>query len=192
MTDHRDWRGTIRKLCTSETGEFRDHLLRLGKTGQRSRFAHSVSDKFVADYAERMLDHCSIVFAYIEHGDVRATAELRMLEDHWGEDAEAAFTVEAAYEDNGIGSELMGYVIRSARNRGIKRLHMCCLAENRKMQAIARKYEAELQFEAGDVVGEIQPEQSNNISVVSEAADDRIGFIHANLDLASKPAVRLA
>ena len=94
--------------------------------------------------------------------------------------------MEKAYQDQGIGSELMGRVIRAARNRGLQLLYMSCLAENSKMQAIARKYEAELRFEYGEVVGEIVPDTANYFSILAEAMDDRVGFMLAVLDLQSR------
>ena len=150
--------GTVRKLWPTEAERFRDHLLRLDKETRRLRFAHFVSDAFIEDYAGRMADFGSVVYGYILEGRVRAAAELRRLGDVWGEEAEAAFSVERSYQDQGIGTELMGRVVRAARNRGIRRLYMSCLAENAKMQAIARKHEADLRFEYGEVIGEILPD----------------------------------
>lgn len=178
--------GTIRKLWPSETDRFRDHLLRLDKQSRRLRFAHGVADAFIEDYANRMADMGSLVFGFVVDGEVRAAAELRKLGDTWGREAEAAFSVEMAYQDQGIGSELMGRVIRAARNRGLQLLYMSCLAENSKMQAIARKYEAELRFEYGEVVGEIVPDTANYFSILAEAMDDRVGFMLAVLDLQSR------
>ena len=152
------WGGTIRKLWPSETDRFRDHMLRLDNDSRRLRFAHAVSDTFVKEYASRVFDLDSVVFACLEDGEVIASAELRKLSDRWGQDAEAAFSVERPYQHRGLGTLLMGRVIRSARNRGVRHLYMSCLAENTKMQAIARKYEASLHFEYGEVVGEILPE----------------------------------
>jgi GNAT superfamily N-acetyltransferase len=100
--------------------------------------------------------------------------------------AEAAFSVEKPYQDLGIGSELMGRVIRAARNRGIPRLYMSCLAENSKMQAIARKYDADLRFEYGEVIGEILPGSPNYFSIFAEAVEDRVGFMMAVLDLQNR------
>ena len=117
MSEHRVWGGSIRKLWPSEIEKFRDHLLRLDKDSRRLRFAHGVSDTFIEDYASRMCDMGSIVYGYIEDGEVRACAELRKLGDVWGEEAEAAFSVERAFQDKGLGTELMGRVIRAARNR---------------------------------------------------------------------------
>jgi RimJ/RimL family protein N-acetyltransferase len=181
--DIRSSGGNIRKLWPTETEKFRDHLLRLDKEARRMRFAHSVSDSFIEDYAARMADMGSVVYGYIEDGEVRAAAELRKLGDTWGTEAEAAFSVEKAYQDKGVGSELMGRVIRAARNRGLQRLYMSCLAENTKMQAIARKHEADLRFEYGEVVGEIVPESPNYFSILAEAVEDRVGFMMAVLDL---------
>jgi RimJ/RimL family protein N-acetyltransferase len=186
MTDPQLREGTIRKLWPSETEKFRDHLLRLNKESRRMRFAHAVSDHFIADYARRMHEMGSLVFGYVVDGEVRAVAELRKLGETWAPEAEAAFSVEEAYQDQGIGSDLMGRVIRSARNRGVQRLYMSCLAENRKMQAIAKRHEADLRFEYGEVIGEIVPETTNYFSIMTEAMEDRVGFMMAVLDLQNR------
>jgi RimJ/RimL family protein N-acetyltransferase len=178
--------GSIRKLWPTEADKFREHLLRLDKSSRRLRFAHSVSDAFIEDYASRMAEFGSVVFGYLAQGHVRAAAELRRLGDAWGEEAEAAFSVERAYQDQGIGTELMGRIVRTARNRGIRRLYMSCLAENARMQAIARKHEADLRFEYGEVIGEILPETPNYFSILAEAAEDRVGFMIAVLELQSR------
>jgi RimJ/RimL family protein N-acetyltransferase len=188
MTLNIKLRGNVRKLWPTETDAFRDHLLRLDKDSRRMRFAHAVSDTFIEDYASRMHDFGSIVFGYAEDGQVRAAAELRKLGDHWGTEAEAAFSVEKDFQDHGLGTELMGRVIRSARNRGIHRLYMSCLAENSKMQAIARKHEADLKFEYGEVIGEILPESSNYFSMLTEAVEDRVGYMMAVFDLQKRLA----
>lgn len=183
MTEHARATGTIRKLWPQEQTLFRDHLLRLDKASRAMRFAHGVSDSFIEDYARQMSDAGSTVFAYIEDGEVRAAAELKKLGDTWGREAEAAFSVETAYQEQGIGSDLMGRVIRAARNRGVGLLYMSCLSSNGKMQAIARKYEADLRFELGEVIGEIVPQEPNYFSLLAEAVDDRVGFMMAVLDL---------
>ena len=175
--------GTIRKLWPTETAKFRDHLLRLDRKSRRMRFAHGVSDRFVEEYAARMTDMGGIVYGYFEGEDVRAVAELKKLGDTWGREAEAAFSVEQAQQEHGIGTLLMGRVIRAARNRGVQHLCISCLAENSKMQAIARHFEAELRFEYGEVVGEIVPEGANYFSLLAEAVEDRFGYMMAVLDL---------
>ena len=183
MSERQSWGGSIRKLWPTDTDKFRDHLLRLDKTNRRMRFAHGVSDAFIEDYAARMAEMGGVVYGYFDGEEVRAAAELKKLGDVWGREAEAAFSVEQPLQEQGIGSELMGLVIRAARNRGIQHLCVSCLAENGKMRAIARKYEAELRFEYGEVIGEIVPDGPNYFSILAEAVDDRFGYMMAVLDL---------
>ena len=177
---------TIRRLWPTDADLFHEHLLRLDKESRRLRFAHSVSDGFIEEYAARMTEFGSVVYACMVDGKARGVAELRRLGDVWGEEAEAAFSVERMYQDNGIGTELMGRVVRAARNRGVRRLYMSCLAENDRMQAIAKKYEAQLRFEYGEVVGEIVPQTPDYFSVMSEATEDRVGFLIAVLELQNR------
>lgn len=183
MSEHTQVSGTFRKLWPHEQDLFRDHLMRLDRANRLMRFAHGVSDSFIEDYARQMTDAGSTVFAYIEDGQVRAVAELKKLGDIWGREAEAAFSVETAYQDHGLGTELMGRVIRAARNRGVHLLYMSCLASNARMQAIARKHDATLRFEPGEVIGEIVPREPSYFSLLAEAVEDRVGFMMAVLDL---------
>jgi RimJ/RimL family protein N-acetyltransferase len=186
MSEYRILGGNIRKIWPTEADKFRDHLLRLDKSSRRMRFAHAVSDSFIEDYAAHIGDHGSIVYAFFVDGEIRAVAELRKLSDVWGQEAEAAFSVETTHQDQGIGSELMGRVIRAARNRGVQRLYMSCLAENGKMQAIARKHEADLKFEYGEVIGEIVPAGPNYFSIMAEAMEDRVSYMMAVLELGGR------
>jgi hypothetical protein len=130
-----------------------------------------------------MLENGAVVYGYLLDGEVRAAAELRRLGDSWKSEAEAAFSVESNFQSNGIGTELMGKVIQAARNRGVEHLIMSCLAENQKMQAIARKYEAELRFEFGEVIGEIVPASPNYFTLISEAVQDQMSVMLAVLDI---------
>lgn len=181
-----DKQGTIRKLWAPELKAYGDHLLRLDPTSRRLRFGMGVDDGFITDYAGRVNDMKSVVYGYVVDGEVRAAAELRPLGAQLHGEAEAAFSVERPYQDTGIGTELLGRIIRTARNRGIHRLYMNCLAENRKMQRIARKYEAVLHFEEGDVVGELAPAAPNYFSIWREAIQDERSFVMAVLDLQRK------
>jgi GNAT superfamily N-acetyltransferase len=183
MTESQFWGGTFRKLWPSETSKFRDHLLRLDAENRRLRFGMPVKDDFIRDYAGRIADYNSLVHGYFEKGQIRAAAELRQIGDAWSAKAEAAFSVEPGYQNKGIGTELLGRIVRSARNRGITRLYMNCLLENRKMQRIAKKYDAVLQFDHGDVVGRVVPGVPTYVSLWSEALEDGNGFMMAVLDL---------
>ena len=179
--------GTIRKLLPMEADKFRDHLLRLDAPSRRMRFAHAVSDSFIIDYASRMSANGAIVYAFVEGDKVGAVAELRKIGDTWGHQAEAAFSVEPNFREKGIATELLGRVIRSARNRGVSNLIMSCLADNAKMQAVARHHDAALHFEQGEVIGEIAPHGANPLSMFAEAVEDRMGYLLAIFELKKQP-----
>lgn len=183
MDDDPIAKGKIRKLWVTELGLYRDHLLRLDENSRRMRFGMGVGPDFIEDYARRVGDMKSVVYAYVEDGEVRAAAELRRFSFEVQGEAEAAFSVEEDYQDSGIGTELLGRVIRAARNRRIRRIYMNCLLENRKMQRVARKYEAVLHFDHGEVVGELEPATPNYFSLWREAVEDEMGFVMAVLDL---------
>ncbi|MGH6814815.1 MAG: GNAT family N-acetyltransferase [Hyphomicrobiaceae bacterium] len=183
MDQDRISQGFIRRLWPTDMHHLRDHLLRLDKESRRLRFAHGVSDAFVEDYAALVTDMDGIVYGYFDDSACRAVAELRKLDDTWMPNAEAAFSVEGPFQDRGVGTDLMGRVIRAARNRGVRRLYMSCLAENGRMRAIACKYDACLRFEYGEVIGEILPPGPSSLSLFAEAVENRVGFLLAVLDL---------
>jgi RimJ/RimL family protein N-acetyltransferase len=175
--------GTVRKLWPTEMEKFRDHLLRLDKDSRQLRFGLSVDDTFIEAYTARADFKATVIYGYFAGGEMHAAAELRCVGEGWGTEAEAAFSVEPAFQDGGVGTDLLGRVLLAARNRGIHRLYMNCLPENRKMQRIARKYDAELHFDHGEVVGKVRTPGPTPATLWSEAIDDGNGFVMAVLDL---------
>ncbi|MEQ1578011.1 MAG: GNAT family N-acetyltransferase [Hyphomicrobium sp.] len=178
--------GVVRRLWPAESAMFRDHLLRLDAVSRRMRFAHGVSDSFICGYADHMSETGALTYAYVEDGEVRAAAELKQVGGHWGQDAEAAFSVEGPHQDRGLGTELLGRVIRAARNRGIHHVILNCLAENERMQAVAKKHDAGLRIEQGEVTGEIIPEASGYFSFLEEAYEVRAALVFGFLDMQTR------
>lgn len=170
-------------MWSQEKDKFRDHLLRLDRDSRRMRFGMAVSDDFIIDYASRLGEMRCVVYGFFAGGEMRAAAEMRKIGESWSTDAEGAFSVERDFQNRGIGTDLLGRIIRAARNRGVTRLYMNCLAENHKMQRLCRKYEAELHFDHGEVVGRVLPALPTYISLWEEAVDDSNGFVMAVLDL---------
>ena len=178
-----NWGGNIRKLGAREQDKLKDHLLRLDKESRRLRFAHGVSDAFLEDYVSKINDMNGLVYGFFIGEELHAAAELRKLGETWGREAEAAFSVEKPYQDLGIGRELMGRVIRAARNRGVHLLFVNCLAENGKMQALAKRHQAVLHYSHGDVYGEIIPKGPSAMSLLEEAVDDQQAYFRTMLNL---------
>ncbi len=178
--------GNIRKLWVGESIRYRDHLLRLDPASRRSRFGGGVSDTFISDYVTRTFGLNAVVHGFFVEGMLRGAAELRPLGPALAGEAEAAFSIEQPWQSHGVGSELLGRTLLAARNRGVKRLHMACLADNRRMQELARKFAAELSFDFGSVVGELAAARPTAMSVVRELVSDGHGFATAMLDVQSR------
>jgi len=174
--------GAIRKIWPGENDKLAAHLLRLDPISRRMRFAGPVSDTFIEQYAETATRLNTVIHGFFADGELRAAAELRPILDQWPVEAEAAFSVEKDYQDSGIGSELMDRTLLAARNRGIKTLHMVCLAENQRMQRIARKHEARLHHDHGDISADLDPAWPSYFSLLRETVSSSGELVSAVLD----------
>ena len=179
----------IRKLWSLEAGIYRDHLLRLDRDSRHSRFGGAVSDDFIRDYVEATYPLNAVVHGFFVDGMLRGAAELRPLGPLGpvlSREAEAALSIESPWQSHGVGAALLDRTLLAARNRGIKKLHMACLANNRRMQELARKFAAELSFDFGSVVGEVAAARPTPLSVMREFVADGHGFATAVLDVQSR------
>ncbi|MBV1697447.1 MAG: GNAT family N-acetyltransferase [Hyphomicrobiales bacterium] len=178
--------GVVRKLWIGEADKYRDHLLRLDPTSRRNRFGGGVSDDFIRNYVDLTASLDSVVHGFFIDDRMRGAAELRHLDMRTPRQAEAAISVEKDWQSHGVGSALLRRTLLAARNRGYRLLHMACLADNRRMQQLARKFDAELSFDFGSVVGEVESSGANPLSVMQELMADSHGFATAMLDLQSR------
>ena len=178
--------GTIRKLWVGETDAYRDHLLRLDDESRQRRFSGAVSDGAIIRHATTAQGVGVVVHGFFVDGVLRGAAELRALGPMFGHEAEAAFSIEYPWQSQGVGSLLLERTLLSARNRGIKSLQLHCLADNRRMQQLARKFEADLKFDFGSVIGEVDPPRSTPLSLMREAIADAHGVTASILDAQSR------
>ena len=176
----------IRKLWIGEAKHFRDHFLRLDPESRRNRFGSPVNESFIENYSARALAPGSVVHGYFIGGELHAVAELRPFGKYFPCEAEAAFSVERDWQNCGVGTALLERTLLAARNHGIRTIYMSCLANNRRMQRVARKYQAELRFGAGEVIGEVANTGPTPLSLVREFIADGHGFATAILDVHSR------
>ncbi|HYS47537.1 MAG TPA: GNAT family N-acetyltransferase [Xanthobacteraceae bacterium] len=176
--------GVIRKLWIGEADIYRDHLLRLDGASRRNRFGGAVSDEFIRGYVDISIGLEAVIHGFFVDGAMRGAAELRPLAA--GGEAEAAFSIESEWQSHGVGTALLERTLLAARNRQIKLLHMTCLAENRRMQQLALKFDAELSFDFGSVVGEVEAPHPTPMSMMREFVADSTGFATAMLDVQSR------
>jgi GNAT superfamily N-acetyltransferase len=178
--------GRIRKLGAGENDIYREHLLRLDAHARRCRFGASVSDAFVGDYVAVANTLDCVIHGFFVEDVLRGAGELRPLGPGHHDEAEAAFSIEPAWQSHGVGTALLARTLLAARNRGFKFLHMACLADNRRMQQLARKFDAEWTFDFGTVVGELEAPHPTPLSVMRELVADTTGFATALLDVQSR------
>jgi len=178
--------GTIRKLWIGETDAYRDHLLRLDPDSRYRRFSGAVSDETVARHAASARGIGVVVHGFFVDGLLRGAAELRQSGSLFSRQGEAAFSIEQPWQSHGVGTELLERTLLSARNRGIKSLRMDCLAENMRMQQLARKFDAEFSFDFGSVTGEVDPPRSTPLSLMREAIADNHGLATAIFEVQSR------
>ena len=171
----------VRKLWMGEADAYREHLLRLDPDSRHRRFSGTVSDDFIAQHARSIGDFGVVVYGVFIDGTLRGVAELRRPAPFTRE-AEAAFSVEQPWQSQGVGTVLLERILLAARNRGVTALQMQCLAENRRMQQLARKFAADLRFKFGDVVAEVDPARFTPLSLLREWSEDAWGVANAMLE----------
>ena len=178
--------GLIRKLGSVETDAYRDHLLRLDPESCHSRFGAAIADDMIRTYAATAPGSDVIVHGFFVDGVLRGAADLRIFGSLYWREAEAAFSIEKPWQSLGIGSALLERSLLAARNRGVKRLHVCCLVENQRMQQLARKFEAELSFDFGTVIGKVENPYPTPLSVMQELVVDGQSFAAVYVNFQSR------
>ncbi len=173
-------RTSVRRLWPSDLPAFKDHLHRLDRETLYNRFGGYASAGFLDEYAAKCFTDGGVVYGYFSNGLLRGAGELRQAEHAL--EAEAAFSVEAAWRRKGIGSALFTRVIGTARNRQIGTLSILCLPHNQAMLELAHKFEAELQFENDAITGRLIARKLSPLSVWTEYVEDNLGFFGAMID----------
>ena len=162
----------IRKLWPTDRPALRAHLLRLDESTRRERFGGGVSDEFLRHYADTAFRFDSVIYGAFVDDTLRAATEMRNLADFWSPEAEAAFSVEAEWQDEGLGTRLMNRILMVAQNRSIQKLYMVCLKENQRMRHLAEKYDARMSVEHGEASGTMTPGHPTPSSLFEEWLDD--------------------
>src|SRR5688572_7070198 len=82
----------------------------------------------------------TIMVGCFVRGELRAVAELRTEPKVWPGEGELAVSVEKGFQGHGFGSGVVRRIMTVARNRSLRRLMLICMINNRRMQAIVRKF----------------------------------------------------
>ena len=115
------------------------HLLSLDKEDLRLRFGYTPTDSIIEQYVTNSwdkVDHRWYGIYHPEYDGVVATLHAAQMDS---ETAELGFTVCKELRRHGLGDALFNRGAVWAKARGIKKLFMHCLSENRAVQHIAKK-----------------------------------------------------
>ncbi len=169
----------IRRLWSADQSTLVEYFQRLDLPTRRLRFFAPVNDGFVRSYAEDLLSMDTLVFGAFPDQQLHGVAELRGLLNCWPRRVEVALLVEPAWQDAGIGDALLNRIIAAARNRRITAIHMRCLLENKRMQNLAKKYDAVLDFDVGEVEAKLDPSWPTPMSVFEEMFGDTHSYLQS-------------
>ncbi|MFX0545390.1 GNAT family N-acetyltransferase [Roseovarius sp. S1116L3] len=169
------FRAATRRLWKSDQAKLIQHFQRLDPETRRLRFGGIVGDAYLREYVDKIFSGDSVVFGAFPDDELRGIAELRGTLGRWPRSAEAALSVELAWQDGGIGDGLLQCLITAARNRGIKTINMQCLRENMRMRTLVRKHGADLKLDIGSVEAELTPPWPTPMSMFEEF----VGYTHA-------------
>jgi RimJ/RimL family protein N-acetyltransferase len=166
-----DW--VFRKLWRPDAQALAAHLLRLDAQQRAFRFGRAVADEWVTRYAAGTEWMRSVILGCWIAGELRGVCELELLDQPWPvRSAEAALSVERAFEGRGIGTGLFHRGLVIARNRGIARIHMLCQPENERVRRIVRKSRPKPAFSGDQVECEIALAPADALSIAAEFCDD--------------------
>jgi RimJ/RimL family protein N-acetyltransferase len=165
-----------RKLHPFEQWRLRDHLQRLVPEDRRRRFFAGVSDHTIAEHCRRIDWLGAIVVGCFEDGILRGAAELRFETGRVPLAGELALSVETEWQNQGVGTELVRRALLAAGNRGLAALQMVCLAENQRVQRIARRHAIRLVASGGEAEAALAVPRPTQFSLVEEAVAEGIGL----------------
>ena len=167
----------IRTMFPNEMFRYREHLFRLSAEDRRLRFGNVVGDGVIDAYVDgikpvrdRILVHMDGSLAVI--GAVHISASRRHA-------TELAFSVHKAARGAGLGTQLAERAILWSRNRGIRRVSICCLPENRAMRRLTARIGMAMTTEDGMCEGTLALAGATPLSVLRETAQETAALADA-------------
>lgn len=175
-TTKRSAGGAFRTLWEWEKPEYIAHLLRLDRESRRQRFHRAMTDRHIADHADRAFADPNLhIIGWFKNGVLRGACEVAIYDTARGREAEAAFAIEAEHRMCGVGRALMERAALHARNLGATDLHITTDQDNRAMIGLARSCGAEVTIRDMEAEGVLHAKPRTVISVALETIEEDLG-----------------
>jgi ribosomal protein S18 acetylase RimI-like enzyme len=168
ITPTRAQDAVVRRLRRGEAQGFYEHLLRLDPDSRRRRFGAVVREDFLREYAFAPYRPGTVLEGAFVDGVLRGVGELRPL-DAAGEMAEAAFSVEPAFQGRGLGRRLLDRLLLIAGNHGVRIVTVVTTSDNAAMSRLFRSAGGRLLVSDGMVEGTIRTAWPTPFSIAREA-----------------------
>ena len=168
----------VRRLYAGHQEDICDHFLRLDVQTRRARFFGAANNSGILKYVQNILWYDSVICGAFVAGQLRGLVELRGLIHSRPSTAEAAFSVEPRWQNNGIGDALFERMLAIAQNRGVRIIQMMCLKDNRRMQRLASKHHARLLANRDVVEAVLHVNWPTPGSIAKEIIRETRGYSH--------------
>jgi GNAT superfamily N-acetyltransferase len=162
----------VYRLQPHEYPRYRKHLLALDDASRYLRFGYQVKDEMIEQlctgFESNPKEHK--IFA-IENDDLDVVAVGHI--SLQGGETELAFSVLKEYQNQGMGSSLMGRTIEWCQNRNIKGGCMVCLSSNVAIKKLASRHGV-LVNDQGETLANIQIPEATPASVMHEVVESNM------------------
>ena len=142
----------------------------------------ALSDEAVKEYCEDLDSRHTVLVGFFCDGVLRGLAEVNVPDSRFPILSEIAVTVETAWQDHGVATELLRRALAVARNRSVRGVHVTCVGHNSRIQRIAEKFGARFQCKDGECEADMAIAAPTYASLCEEAIDDGFGWMNLWID----------
>ncbi len=183
---------TYRKLLPTEARSLAGHLGRLTRNDRSLRFMGALSDAAIDAHCKEIHWFRTVVIGFFDAGVLRGAAEVQVADKRMPMLCEVAITVETAWQDQGVGTELLRRAVLIARNRAARGLQISCFSDNYRIQHVAAKFGAHFRSRAGHSEADLETPAPTYWSLCEEAAEDGVGWMNYWFDQTAANLPRFA
>jgi GNAT superfamily N-acetyltransferase len=170
--------GQIRRLGPQDHAKVCAHLARLGADDFYARFSHPMNAVALNNFCRGVSWLRTFLLGYFVDDEVRALGELRLERYRKPDVAELALSVEAAFQNQGIGTQLFRRQLLLARSRGLRGVWFQYRMDNLRLKHIAEKFGATIRMYEGEADGCLDLQSPG---VLAQLGETEAGSEHGRL-----------